>query len=133
MILYWLSRGNSAADRVRANLMVFFMFCGIVLIAAYATQDLFTAQTLALSLLLGVPYLGGVAIGARFFHGASERLYRRVAYAIIVLRRRLAEPAGARPAALKRRDQSRLLRATRHRGARRRAYDGREPAAGCGF
>jgi uncharacterized membrane protein YfcA len=92
VILYWLSRGNSAAT-LRANLMVFFLFCGLALIVVYGSQNLLTAQTLALSLLLGVPYLGGVAIGARFFHGASERLYRLVAYAIIVLAAMLSLPA----------------------------------------
>ena len=81
-----------AAEQEEDHQMVFFLFCGIALIAVYAMQDLITAQTLVLSLLLGVPYLGGVAIGARFFHGASERLYRLVAYAIIVLAAMLSLP-----------------------------------------
>jgi uncharacterized membrane protein YfcA len=82
VILYWLGGGHSMA-KVRANLMVFFLICGVVLIAAYAWQDLFTPQTLALSLPLGLPYLLGVGMGSRFFHGASDRLYRVVAYVII--------------------------------------------------
>jgi uncharacterized membrane protein YfcA len=84
VIVYWLSRGNAAVT-LRANLMVFFMICGVVLVISYAAQGLFTSQTVALSLLLGIPYLFGVGIGARFFRGASDQLYRRVAYLIIAL------------------------------------------------
>jgi uncharacterized membrane protein YfcA len=84
VILYWLSLGNRAVT-LRANLMVFFVFCGIVLIVAYASQGLFSAQTLALSLALGIPYGLGVGVGARVFRGASDRLYRIVAYLIIAL------------------------------------------------
>jgi uncharacterized membrane protein YfcA len=81
VILYWLSRGNAAVT-LRANLMVFFLFCGMVLVTVYGLQGLFTACPIALSLLLGVPYLIGVGVGSRFFRGASDRLYRAVAYAI---------------------------------------------------
>ena len=42
-------------------------------------------RPLALSLLLGISYLGGVGLGSRIFHGASDRLYRGVAYIIIAL------------------------------------------------
>ena len=84
VIIFWLS-GSSNAAVVRANLMVFFLFCGIALVTAYAVEGLFTAQSLALSLLLGIPYLIGVGAGAYFFRGASDRLYRAIAYLIIAL------------------------------------------------
>jgi uncharacterized membrane protein YfcA len=91
VIVYWLSRGNPAIT-LRANLMVFFFFCGVVLIAAYATQSLFTARMTSLALLLGVPYLLGVGAGSRMFRGASDRSYRRIAYAIITLAALLSLP-----------------------------------------
>ena len=91
VILYWLGRGNSAVT-VRANLMVFFMICGVVLIASYATQGLFTAPTLALSLLLGIPYMVGVAPARGFSVAHRTRLYRRVAYLIIALAALLSLP-----------------------------------------
>jgi uncharacterized protein len=91
VILYWLSRGNSATI-LRANLMVFFLFCGIALIAVYSVQGLFTAQSVALSLMLGIPYIAGVGIGSRFFRGTSDQLYRRVAYAIVALAALLSLP-----------------------------------------
>ena len=84
VILYWLGGGNSART-VRANLMVFFMICDVLLVAIFGYQGLFEARPLALSLLLGVPYLAGMGIGSRVFHGASDRLYRTIAYTIITL------------------------------------------------
>jgi uncharacterized membrane protein YfcA len=91
VILYWLSRAGSAVT-VRANVMVFFLLLGIILIAAYAWQGLFGAQALALSALLGVPYLLGVGIGSYFFRGVSDVLYRRFAYFIIALAALLSLP-----------------------------------------
>jgi uncharacterized membrane protein YfcA len=91
VVLYWLSRGNNAMT-MRANLMVFFAFCGIALVTSYAIERLFTAETIALSLLLGIPYILGVAGGVLFFRSASDRLYRRIAYAVIALAALLSLP-----------------------------------------
>ncbi len=84
VILYWLGGGNSAKI-VRANLMVFFMICDIILVAIFGFTSLFEARPLALSLLLGVPYLAGMGLGSHYFHGTSDRLYRNIAYVIIAL------------------------------------------------
>ena len=84
VILYWLG-GGASAKTVRANLMVFFMICDIILIAIFGYASLFEARPLALSLLFGLPYIVGMGLGSRFFHGASDRLYRSVAYVIIAL------------------------------------------------
>jgi uncharacterized protein len=84
VILYWLG-GGSSPKTLRANLMVLFMICDLLLVVIFGHQGMFEARPLALSLLLGVPYLVGMAIGAHFFHGASEQVYRTVAYAIITL------------------------------------------------
>jgi uncharacterized membrane protein YfcA len=91
VILYWLSRAGSAAS-VRANVMVFFMICGLVLVISYAAEGLFTAQSITLSLLLGIPYIVGVASGAFFFRGTSDLIYRRIAYLIITLAALLSLP-----------------------------------------
>jgi uncharacterized membrane protein YfcA len=84
VILYWLGGGNDAKT-VRANLMVFFMICDVLLVAIFGYEGLFEARPLALSLLLGIPYLLGMGVGSRFFHGASDGLYRIIAYIIITL------------------------------------------------
>jgi uncharacterized membrane protein YfcA len=91
VVLYWLSRSNTAIT-MRANLMVFFTFCGIALVTSYAIEGLFAAQSLALSLLLGIPYILGVGTGALFFRSTSDRFYRRIAYAIIALAALLSLP-----------------------------------------
>jgi uncharacterized membrane protein YfcA len=84
VILYWLGSGSSPKV-LRANLMVLFMICDVLLVAIFGHQGMFEARSLALSLLLGIPYLVGMGIGAHFFHGASDRLYRTIAYGIITL------------------------------------------------
>ena len=51
----------------------------------YLAQGILTPDVLALSVLLGVPFVLAMWAGSHWFHGASELAYRRVAYAIIVL------------------------------------------------
>jgi uncharacterized protein len=84
LLVYWLGGQNSTAT-VRANIMVYFIMQGMLSILAYMYSALFTAQTVALSVLLGVPFAILLAVGARWFHGASDELYRRVAYVIIAV------------------------------------------------
>lgn len=91
VILYWLSRGNNALI-LRANLMVFLLFCGIILIAVYAVQGLLTARPIALAILFAPCYVAGVAIGSRSFRSASDRLYRNIAYTICLLAALLSLP-----------------------------------------
>jgi hypothetical protein len=49
----------------------------------YFYGGLFTAQAITLAVLLGVPFAILLTVGARWFHGSSDALYRRVAYIII--------------------------------------------------
>jgi uncharacterized membrane protein YfcA len=84
VIIFWLGGKNDAAT-VRANLMVFFLLMGAISVIVYLAQGIITADVLALSLLLGVPFMAAIWIGARLFHGASDATYRRAAYAIIAV------------------------------------------------
>jgi uncharacterized membrane protein YfcA len=84
LLVYWLGGQNSAAT-VRANIMVYFIMQGTLSVLAYIYGGLFTAQTLALSILFGVPFAVLLAAGAHWFHGTSDQLYRRVAYIIIAV------------------------------------------------
>src|SRR5690606_5110028 len=52
-IVYWLGSPNPASV-VRANLLVFFALAGVVIFLSYLTQALFTAQVLALSLMIAI-------------------------------------------------------------------------------
>jgi uncharacterized membrane protein YfcA len=91
VIIYWLG-GDNAAAKVRANLLVYFLLTDVMLCAAYFLQGLFTADVVVLAVLLAVPFFVATAAGAWFFHGASERLYRRIAYTIIAAAALLSLP-----------------------------------------
>jgi uncharacterized membrane protein YfcA len=84
VIVYWLGTANKVMT-VRANLLVYFLLLDVTLCANYFAQRVFTPELVALSLLLGVPFFVATAVGARFFHGASDLLYRRIAYAVIAV------------------------------------------------
>ena len=84
VLIYWLGTTNKVIT-VRANFLVYFLLLGLTSCAVYWWQGLFTPELLALSLLLAVPFFAAMAVGARYFHGASEQLYRRIAYAIITV------------------------------------------------
>ncbi len=84
LLVFWLGGANKAAT-VRANIMVYFLPQAVLAMAMYYWNALFTAETIALSILLGLPFALAMAVGVYSFHGSSEALYRRVAYVIIAL------------------------------------------------
>lgn len=84
VIIYWLG-SRSGAEVARANMMVFFVLGGAVSCVVFFLHGLLTAEAIRLSVLLGVPYLAAMGIGASFFKGASEMAYRRAAYVIVAL------------------------------------------------
>lgn len=84
VLIYWLGTANKVIT-VRANFLVYFLLLGLTSCAVYFWQGLFTPEALALALLLAIPFFLATAAGAKYFHGASDVLYRRIAYAIIAL------------------------------------------------
>ncbi len=82
LLVFWLGGPNSATT-VRANIMVLFAIQGMLAILAYTFSGLFGAEVLALAFVLGVPFIIAMTVGARWFRGTSDTLYRRVAYIII--------------------------------------------------
>jgi uncharacterized membrane protein YfcA len=82
LLIFWLG-GQNSATTVRANIMVYFIWSGFVTMIAYIWSGLFTAQTLTLAFLFGIPFAIALGVGANWFHGTSDQLYRRVAYLII--------------------------------------------------
>jgi uncharacterized protein len=84
LVLYWLGSPTAAAA-VRANLLVYLVILAIMLMANYVWQGLATAQPIALAVLLWPIYIPALILGARWFRGASDAGYRRIAYAIVVL------------------------------------------------
>jgi uncharacterized membrane protein YfcA len=83
VIIFWLGSADPAMV-VRANLMVFFLLMGAITAVIYLAQGILSTDVLALSILLGLPFMTAMWLGARWFHGASDAAYRRAAYAIIV-------------------------------------------------
>ncbi len=83
VIIFWLGSADTAAV-VRANLMVFFLLMGTITAVIYLAQGILSADVLALSVLLGLPFMIAMWLGARWFHGASDQAYRRAAYLVIV-------------------------------------------------
>jgi uncharacterized protein len=84
LILYWLGTPGRVAV-VRANLLVFFLLLGITLVVNYVAQALVTPRAIAIAMLLWPLYLMALFVGARWFHGATDTSYRRVAYIIVAL------------------------------------------------
>jgi uncharacterized protein len=84
VLIYWLGATNNVIT-VRANFLVYFLLLGLTSCVVYFWQGLFTPELLALSFLLAIPFFVATAVGAKYFHGASDVLYRRIAYAIIAL------------------------------------------------
>ena len=75
-----------------SDLMVYFTFIDVIGCLAYFRQGLFTREVAMLSLLLGMPFILAMVVGARWFRIASERSFRRVAYAIIAVSALLSLP-----------------------------------------
>lgn len=83
-IVYWLG-GPSSPSVIRANLMVYLTLSSLGAFAVYFLRGLLSADALAMSLLLGPVFIVAMIAGAWMFRGASETVYRRIAYAIIAL------------------------------------------------
>jgi hypothetical protein len=75
----------ASAATARANFIVFFAIFAAALVATYLATGLFTAEVIALWVLIGPPHIAAMWGGAQLFHLASETTYRRVAYTVITL------------------------------------------------
>jgi uncharacterized membrane protein YfcA len=84
IIIYWLGSGSAAAI-VRANFIVFFTIFSAAIVVTYALRELLSPQILMLALLAGPLQAAAMALGGRLFNLASEKTYRRAAYAIVAL------------------------------------------------
>lgn len=82
VVVYWLGTGQPAA-LVRANLFAFFALTTLASGTAYVAHGMVTAEVLKLCLVLGPTYAIGLIVGARYFHKASDRQFRLIAYWVI--------------------------------------------------
>lgn len=84
VVLFWLS-SMAAVAVVRANFVVFFAIMAAALVVTYLWFDLITPEVIALAAFVAPAHIAAMFVGSRFFHMASERTYRRVAYVIITV------------------------------------------------
>jgi uncharacterized membrane protein YfcA len=82
IILYWLGSAHPPAV-LRANFITYFAIFAAGSVLTYAAHGLLTAPIVALALLIGPLHIASMWAGGRVFRFASERTYRRIAYAII--------------------------------------------------
>lgn len=82
IVLYYLAGDDSSAT-LRATVICYFFIIDVASLAIYGAQGLLTRDVLLLALLCVPAAVAGVWLGSRWFDGASEQLYRRVAYGII--------------------------------------------------
>ncbi|CAN0601934.1 unnamed protein product, partial [Ectocarpus sp. 12 AP-2014] len=84
LVAYWAA-GPFPAQVIRANLICFFFFATLGSLAAFFANGVFTAQTIALAVWLAPAYGLAIFIGAKLFKGANDTLFRKVAFAIILI------------------------------------------------
>jgi len=82
LVLFHLS-GRATAEESRANTIVFLSVTGLSVLPVMALYGLIDGVSLALGMLLALPYGLGALTGQAFFVPGRELLYRRTAYVII--------------------------------------------------
>lgn len=84
VILFYLA-GQSAAQSVRANTILFLAVLDVVVVANLVWRGAVEGWVILLALTLALPYLATSLIGQSLFDPRHERLYRWLAYAVIAL------------------------------------------------
>ncbi len=84
VLVYWLASAAKAVT-VRANMIYYLFLTDLIVIVGYIFADLYTIEGIVRGLLCVPGYFIGIQIGARFFSGASDATYRRVAFLMILL------------------------------------------------
>jgi uncharacterized membrane protein YfcA len=84
VILFYLA-GQSAAQTVRANTILFLAALDVVIAANLFLKGSIAWETVWLALILAMPYFTTTMIGQSLFDPHRERLYRWAAYGVIGL------------------------------------------------
>jgi len=84
VILFYLA-GQSAAQSVRANTILFLAVLDVVIAVNLLTRGVLESSTVILALTLAVPYFITSLIGQALFDPRHQRLYRWAAYSVIAL------------------------------------------------
>ena len=81
---YWLGRPIKP-DIARANIVLFFAASDFFSLVSYVVAGLINSDAIRFALLVGPIYAIGLGVGASMFGRASERIFRAICYALIVL------------------------------------------------
>jgi len=84
MVVMVLSGPDSAA-RNRANLIAYFGLTQTVALGIFALQGILSWGHVGFGLVLGVPFLAGIQLGARLFRAAGDRSYRGVVLTLLAV------------------------------------------------
>jgi uncharacterized membrane protein YfcA len=84
VLVYWLA-STARAITVRANMIYYLFLTDLIVIIGYIFADLYTIEGIVRGLLCVPGYFIGIQIGSKFFSGASDATYRRVAFIMILL------------------------------------------------
>ena len=84
VLVYWLA-SSAKAITVRANMIYYLFLTDLIVIFGYMLADLYTLEGVVRGLLCVPGYFLGIQIGTRFFSGASDTTYRRVAFIMILV------------------------------------------------
>lgn len=85
LAIFWLSAQAKTTFQMRQDMMLFFGLSTVLSGALGWWSGLFTAQALTMAIPLAAVYAAGVGIGSAGFGLASERSFRRIAYAVIAV------------------------------------------------
>ncbi len=84
VLVYWLA-STAKAITVRANMIYYLFLTDLIVIVGYMLADLYTMEGIVRGLLCVPGYFVSIQIGTKFFAGASDATYRRVAFVMILL------------------------------------------------
>ncbi|MEM7216538.1 MAG: sulfite exporter TauE/SafE family protein [Pseudomonadota bacterium] len=84
VLVYWLA-SSAKAITVRANMIYYLFLTDLIVILGYFIGDIYTAESVLRGLVCIPLYFVGILIGTSFFAGASEQLYRRIAFIMILI------------------------------------------------
>ncbi len=83
VVVFWAA-GPAEPATIRANLITFFAIASIAAFAAFYLNGFYDGRVAVLTLVLAPVYGAGLLAGARLFGTAAPKVYRPVAYGIIL-------------------------------------------------
>ncbi|MET0969530.1 MAG: sulfite exporter TauE/SafE family protein [Tardiphaga sp.] len=84
VVMYWL-RKTVVAAVTRANIILYFAIGDVLIVISYFVGGLWTSTIVGLAVVTGPLFAVGLWIGSKLFGHASDELFRRICYTLIVV------------------------------------------------